>query len=378
MTAVNCILSPDWVAVATDTLASDPQDWGPLMLMPKAHFLPTAGALFACAGYPSTMTAAYNLALTLSARGVDDISAALSPVVRSAFAQSQAHVRAIQADDDTSWEMAGRLYLFGWSDRAGRFVGYSYGPESDFAAVAMADGVHVNPPVFASPGAADPLAAVQSPYDLCDLTATQQALELEKPAADQNLIGGDVMLYTLSRQSDAERGDPVTMQTRRMWPLEGQAGHAEAIRTKWAGIYQAAGSEAPPTASEWDRCADWLEAAHKLDDGSRTFADVRAGYLSGRYRLIAGDRGALLAEVVEIEGEEMAHLYLAGGELGEIRDRLLPRLQSYARAAGCRWLMISGRKGWARAFRGEGFRVLAPIDPARNWWLVGKLLGVAA
>lgn len=129
-----------------------------------------------------------------------------------------------------------------------------------------------------------------------------------------------------------------------------------------------------PDLADWARCESWLADALATDNGARSLDDLRAGYQEGRYTLFAGERGACLVELVEIEGRAHVHFYLAGGDLAEIRDVLRPLLEAFGQRLGCATVLITGRKGWARAFAGCGYRLVREINAARNWWLVGKEL----
>lgn len=221
MTAINTILAPTWAAVATDTLATDPSDWGAGFLIPKAHFLPTARALFAVTGSVELLNVAFATALRASALAAEDLCSVLPAPLREVHDREMQAVRTLHPEEDDAWMGDAKVYVFGWSDPAGRFVGHCYQAAADFEPLAMDDGLQANPAVFVPLGEANPLKRVRTPLDLCDLTARQQAIERRRRREDQNLIGGHVMLYTLTHHPEAEhRGeDPVVMQVRRMRAL---------------------------------------------------------------------------------------------------------------------------------------------------------------
>jgi hypothetical protein len=48
--------------------------------------------------------------------------------------------------------------------------------------------------------------------------------------------------------------------------------------------------------------------------------DVQKDYYAGRYYLFDGIAGAVLFEIVQLEGRPHFHIYLAGGELAELEQ----------------------------------------------------------
>jgi len=232
VTAINCILQPGWVAVATDTLTTDTRDWGPFMLTAKAHFFPPAEALFACTGAGQMMTQAFNWALVRSITDVDALCAALPEVIRAGHAAGVEAMRARQTDDDHEWESGGKLFVFGWSATAGRFVGYRFSVADGCAAEKLGDGPHRCP---AQPE--EIRASLRQPPDLCRLTAFQQTEELRKAPEDRNLIGGHLMLYMLVHSPAGVVG-----QVQRVHPLENFADDQRACQGKWADLMVGAGA----------------------------------------------------------------------------------------------------------------------------------------
>lgn len=367
MTAVNCILTPRWVAVATDTLSSDPVDWGPGTLTPKAQFLPTARALFAVTGGGLLLSQAIRRATDVSPTVPEELRAHLPVILREAHLADITRSRGVQPDEDYDWESSGRVYVFGWSEQQARFIGDVYAATASFEPEPLEDGVYANPPILTGADGVNPITETRTALDACALVPMQQAEELKKPLLDQNLIGGHVMLYTLSHfDSPPDGQDPIVMQVRRMAQLPGLPAYLEAIRRK--------ANPPPPSAAEWDRCTPWLAAALATDNGERSMGDLRSGYFNGRYLLFPGVRSAALAEGVTMDGVLHAHFYLAGGELGEVLDVLRPWLEAVALRSGCASIYITGRKGWARALRSCGYQLVGEINATRNWWLVKKAL----
>lgn len=106
--------------------------------------------------------------------------------------------------------------------------------------------------------------------------------------------------------------------------------------------------------AEWSRCAPWIEAALE-HAGTHTLADVEALVRTRECRFWAGREAALITEVQVWPQRKVLLLWLAGGDLDELRDELRPMAEAYGRDQGCDVVRISGRQGWVRALRGEGY-----------------------
>lgn len=107
--------------------------------------------------------------------------------------------------------------------------------------------------------------------------------------------------------------------------------------------------------SEWKRCEPWIEAALEYAGGSHTIEDVERGILAGRFALVPLERSALVLERVDYPQYRALHVFLAGGELSEIKAYFDHQLPEIARANGCKKMTISGRRGWVRALKDIGF-----------------------
>lgn len=105
--------------------------------------------------------------------------------------------------------------------------------------------------------------------------------------------------------------------------------------------------------SEWRRCSTFLASLLEVCETHRP-EDVLAELLGGSMLLVPGERSAAVAEIVRKPKGSTLHLFLAGGDLAEIRAAI-PPLAAWAKAQGFAKLSIDGRKGWAREFAGLGF-----------------------
>jgi hypothetical protein len=100
---------------------------------------------------------------------------------------------------------------------------------------------------------------------------------------------------------------------------------------------------------EWERCRPWLEGALEHCGGTHSLDDVRRCVEQRSARFWAGREAAMVTEIVTYPQFSTLNFWLAGGDLGELRDELRPQAEAYARDLGCRYATIVGRAGWAKA-----------------------------
>ena len=79
---------------------------------------------------------------------------------------------------------------------------------------------------------------------------------------------------------------------------------------------------------------------------------VRERILAGAAQIWPGVRSVLVTQLTE-DGRVTA--FGAGGSMSELLD-MLPFVEGFARAQGCRVIEIKGRTGWRRVLSRFGFR----------------------
>jgi len=79
-----------------------------------------------------------------------------------------------------------------------------------------------------------------------------------------------------------------------------------------------------------------------------------ADLISGAAQLWPGERSALVTQVFEAPDGPSLHVWLAGGDLGDILA-LKPGIEAWGRARGCLSVTIEGRRGWERLLKPDGF-----------------------
>jgi len=112
---------------------------------------------------------------------------------------------------------------------------------------------------------------------------------------------------------------------------------------------------------DWVRCGPWLKAALAHAGRTHTLGDVRAMVEAGEAQVWPGVRAAMVTVLEDDPGERRLLIWLAGGDLTELVERLRPAAEAWARSQGCRRVLVIGRPGWERALAPEGYAPLARI-----------------
>lgn len=108
---------------------------------------------------------------------------------------------------------------------------------------------------------------------------------------------------------------------------------------------------------EWNRCRGWIEAALEYSHGTHSIEDIERAIIEERAFLLAGEKSAFVCEVETHPQMRVLHIWLAGGDLAELKSAD-SQMDDIARNLGCTRITISGRCGWERALRGLGYRPL--------------------
>ena len=110
-------------------------------------------------------------------------------------------------------------------------------------------------------------------------------------------------------------------------------------------------------AALWSRARPWLQDALAHAGGTHEIEDVLGAIGEGRLQLWLGERCAGVTEILTFPRKRMLNLFLAGGDLDEMKT-LQAGLEAFARAHACDGMMFSGRltraarraSGWGRAW----------------------------
>ena len=118
--------------------------------------------------------------------------------------------------------------------------------------------------------------------------------------------------------------------------------------------------------SDWKRCRPWIEAALPYAGGTHTIEDIEAEMSTGRLALMAGERSAMLCEITNYPRLRALHIFLAGGDLAELRS-FNAMMDDAARAMACSRISLAGRPGWEKALSDLGYK--------KCWTVLSKEIG---
>ncbi len=112
--------------------------------------------------------------------------------------------------------------------------------------------------------------------------------------------------------------------------------------------------------AEWARCSPWIEAALEHCHGTHLIEDVRdLVATSPVHALWAGQKSALVSQLIYHPRVIQLHLWLCGGNLRELLD-MLPTIEGYGLLNGATLFSTGGRQkngrsGWARILKSRGY-----------------------
>jgi hypothetical protein len=102
----------------------------------------------------------------------------------------------------------------------------------------------------------------------------------------------------------------------------------------------------------FDRCKDWIQAGLDRDAmGLYDLDGVRAMVERGDAQIWPTENGCMITTIETYPKAKVLRGWLAGGNLEEIQ-KSEPNIAKWAKHQGCDLVMISGRRGWLKAFSG--------------------------
>jgi hypothetical protein len=102
------------------------------------------------------------------------------------------------------------------------------------------------------------------------------------------------------------------------------------------------------------RVRPFLEPALKYTNGTHDYIHLVEGVLTGQFHVWPTENSAIVTEFHNFPKERHLHIFLAGGDLEEIKQ-LHDNVVQFAEAAGCQALTLTGRPGWIKALDDLGF-----------------------
>ena len=115
----------------------------------------------------------------------------------------------------------------------------------------------------------------------------------------------------------------------------------------------------------WDQYAEHFERAALEHPEAFDMAEIRADVAAGKLMTVGiFDGVSMIAgaclELVEMrEGKTLHVRYLAGNDMETWLEELQARLREIAAAYGCRWVSLTGRRGWAKRLEVMGYQTVA-------------------
>lgn len=111
--------------------------------------------------------------------------------------------------------------------------------------------------------------------------------------------------------------------------------------------------------AELDRVWPWLEKAIERSGGTHHKEHLLARIFAGKAQLWTEEDGACVTTIEKYDtGLLEVYGWLAGGEL-EAVQRIVARIEKWAKANGINRARIEGRRGWVKAL--PGYRELATV-----------------
>jgi hypothetical protein len=102
------------------------------------------------------------------------------------------------------------------------------------------------------------------------------------------------------------------------------------------------------------RVRPFLEPALPYGGNTHDFVHIVQGVISGNLMLWPTENAAIVTEFHNFPNKRMLHIFLAGGDLSEIKQ-LHDDVVRFAKEVGCAGLSLTGRVGWIRALSDLGF-----------------------
>jgi hypothetical protein len=106
---------------------------------------------------------------------------------------------------------------------------------------------------------------------------------------------------------------------------------------------------------DWARAQPHIEAALAYGGETHEIQDIQEACLLGLAHLWTSENSAAVTEIIQYPRIRTVRIWLAGGDLEELRDDIRPRIEAYALAEGAGRVEIAGRPGWKKALAGVGY-----------------------
>lgn len=92
-----------------------------------------------------------------------------------------------------------------------------------------------------------------------------------------------------------------------------------------------------------------IEVGLHYTGGTHEYDDVVEAVRTNLLQFWSSDRSICLTEVLQSPRKKVFNVWLAAGDLGELRE-MYPAVEQWARDQGCTIATFTGRPGWTRTF----------------------------
>lgn len=107
--------------------------------------------------------------------------------------------------------------------------------------------------------------------------------------------------------------------------------------------------------NEVERCKKWIKAALKYGGGTHTYSDVYEAIKCGKMQLWPASKSCLVTEITQYPRKKVLHIFLAGGDLEEIKS-MQDSVDHWGKLQGCTSMTMTGRRGWTKAIKDIGWK----------------------
>jgi len=107
--------------------------------------------------------------------------------------------------------------------------------------------------------------------------------------------------------------------------------------------------------NELDRCKPWIKAALRYSGGTHTYSDVCEAVKCGKMQLWPASKSCLVTEITQYPRKKVLHVFLAGGDLTEIKS-MQDDVEAWGKSYGCTSMTMTGRKGWSKRIKDIGWK----------------------
>jgi len=107
--------------------------------------------------------------------------------------------------------------------------------------------------------------------------------------------------------------------------------------------------------NELERCKGWIESALEYGGGTHYYEDIAEAIVAGKMQLWPAKDSCLVTEITVFPRKKVLHVFLGGGDLEEIIG-MHESVVQWAIEQGCESLTMTGRKGWLKALKDDGWK----------------------